>query len=42
LTKPPGALVPAWMPLVPLNNSMRSLLSMPIMVSAEIGKPSRR
>ena len=27
LTSPPGALVPAWMPLVPLSTSMRALLS---------------
>ena len=37
-----GALVPDWMPLVPLRISMRSLLSSGIEVSALIGRPSRR
>jgi hypothetical protein len=41
-TNPPGALVPAWMPLVPSSTSMRSLLSSAIAVSALIGSPSRR
>jgi hypothetical protein len=42
LTRPPGALVPAWMPLVPLRTSTRSLLASGSEVSALIGRPSRR
>ena len=41
-TSPPGALVPACMPLVPLRISTRALLSSGIGVSALIGNPSRR
>ena len=40
--KPPGALVPACMPLTPLRTSMRSLFSSAMAVSALMGSPSRR
>ena len=41
-TRPPGALVPAWMPLVPLSTSRLLLFARGRAVSALIGRPSRR
>jgi hypothetical protein len=38
LIKPPGALVPAFMPLVPFSSSIWSLLSSAMLVSALMGR----
>jgi hypothetical protein len=42
LTSPPGALMPACVPLMPLSTSTRSLLASSSAVSALMGRPSRR